>query len=175
MILIESLSSFAISNLPLTRMTTPVGSFDDPLDSGIGGEDVQLEEEGHRIVVVEKKRNERRKRVGCKRSSDDEDGEDAALQRRRVLIFASFVPFVLACVTLALACYYGTGKRAAESDEMATASSFQASYFPALARVAIGPPVTKTNEEPSLPQSLPAVPAVASSAEIFANWGNIPV
>ena len=162
-----------------THTLVPVGSFDDTLDSAIDGEDVQLEEGCHRIVAVEKKRKKRRNRVGRKRSSDDEDedGEDAALQKRRlVLILASFFPFVLACVTLALVCYSGAGKRTAESDEMATASSFQASYFPALARVAIGPPVTKTrDEEPSTPQSYPAFPAVASSAQIFANWGNIPV
>lgn len=162
-----------------THTLVPVGSFDDTLDSDIGGEDVQLEEGCHRIVLVEKKRKKRRNKVGRKRSSDDEDGEDAALQRRRlVLILASLIPFVLACVTLALVCYSGAGKRTAESDEMATASSFQASYFPALARVAIGgpPAVTKSrDEEPSTPQSFAAVPAVASSAQIFANWGNIPV
>jgi hypothetical protein len=159
------------------QTVVPLGSVDDTLCSDIGGEDVKLGDGRHcSIISVEKKQKKRRKRIGRKRSSNDEDGEDVARQRRRlVLILASFVPFVLACVTLAIVCFYGSGKRAAKSDEIATAPSFQQSYLPALARVALGPLITTTSEEPSLPQPFPAVPAAASDAEIFANWGNIPV
>jgi hypothetical protein len=118
--------------------------FDDAIDSDIDECEVQLED--GRGYTVKERQKRRRKRSGRKRSSKDEDDENAAHQRKTlIVIFTSFVPFVLACMTLTIALF-------------STAGSERAA------------PVTATNDRPSISQPSPAVPT-SSSAEIFANWG----